>query len=84
DRWSIENSVGFHFTHHKLNNETSVDLCSEAFAKINVDPKSVDLLIVVSQHTRPNIPPLSAKLAGALKMDPRVYNLDLSIGCTGY
>lgn len=88
DKLSIENAVGILTTHHKLPSEAAPDLCVRAFERLQsaseVDLDLVDLLVVVSQHTQPNIPPISARLAGALGLGDKIYNLDLSIGCTGF
>jgi 3-oxoacyl-[acyl-carrier-protein] synthase-3 len=84
----LKSVVGILQTYHKRPEQNAVDLCVEAFADLQksnpIQPSEIDLVIVVSQHTRPNIPPLSASLSGRLGLKEADYCLDLSIGCTGF
>jgi len=84
----LRGTVGILHTFHKRPEESAIDLCAQAFADLQktcpVSATEIDLVVVVSQHTRPNIPPLSALLSGRLSFKESTYCLDLSIGCTGF
>lgn len=84
----LEKTVGIRHTYHKKQSEDAVDLCVQAFKDLQRQRKiaaaEVRMLAVVSQHTRANIPPLSATLAGKLGLPTDAFCLDLSLGCTGF
>ena len=63
-------------------------LCTEAFSalekKVEIDPATVDAVVVVTQNPDSNIPHVSARLHGLLGIKQECACFDISLGCSGF
>lgn len=84
----ITDKVGVSKRHILAADESGVDLGEQASQKLfkdgNVDPKSIDLLVYVTQTPDYAIPHNSALLAERLGLRPDVAAFDINLGCSGY
>lgn len=68
--------------------ETALDLCLKAVADLQSKGgpplETIDAMVVVTQNPGVPIPHLSARLHGALEMQPECACFDISLGCSGY
>lgn len=67
---------------------TSVDLAAAAthnlFSNADIDPNSIDALVLVTQTPDSLMPASSALLAARLRLKKNIAAFDLNFGCSGY
>lgn len=84
----LESIAGVVSVSKKESTEVASDLCLKALinleSKKNISTENVDLIIVISQHTKPVIPPISTELHALRDFPERTICFDLAIGCSGY
>lgn len=69
--------------------ENASDMCVSAFkalqAKVEIDPQSIDCLIVCTQNPdNGGLPHVSAKVHGVIGAPDRCASFDIGLGCSGY
>lgn len=69
-------------------NTTAVDLCQEAairlFAETQVQPETIDAIIMVTQTPDYRMPASAAYLHGLLNLPKACAAFDVNLGCSGY
>lgn len=84
----IKEKVGVEQTAVKADNENTTDLCLKAYdklsGKIQISPKEIDLLVVVTQNPDYPLPQTSAILQGKLGLRTCCASFDISLGCSGF
>lgn len=84
----INKKIGVKAISVKDPKDQASDLCVKAFKnlrkEVDIDPKSIDALIVVTQNPDFNIPHTSAIVHGKLGLPTSCACLDISLGCSGY
>ncbi|MFT5870745.1 MAG: 3-oxoacyl-[acyl-carrier-protein] synthase-3 [Paracoccaceae bacterium] len=91
DPESLKSKIGVMRTTRKDADETTSDMCVRAFealvAKLDgaLDPDSLDLIVVVTQHPDGyGLPHTSAVVHGKLGLPKTCFAFDISLGCSGY
>lgn len=88
---SLETKIGMRSTSRCAPDETTSDMCVKAFESLSakmgdaLDPASIDLIVVVTQHPDGfGIPHTSAVVHGKIGMPKSCFAFDISLGCSGY
>jgi 3-oxoacyl-[acyl-carrier-protein] synthase-3 len=88
DNKFIEDKLGVKYISVKDEMEETSDLCVKAFenlqCKVNLDKKSVQALVVITQNPDTNLPHTSAIVHGKLDLPEQCACFDISLGCSGY
>jgi 3-oxoacyl-[acyl-carrier-protein] synthase-3 len=81
-------SVGINKRHISDDDVLSSDLCLRAAEKLiqdnNIDPKSIDVLLFISQTADYRIPATACTLQHRLGLSTSCAAIDLSLACSGY
>ncbi len=86
----IEEKIGFHFLRRLGNDQCLLDLCNEAFNKLEqevlIDRSDIECVVVITQNpdNKSTIPHMSALLQDLLGLSNAVAAFDLGLGCSGY
>jgi 3-oxoacyl-[acyl-carrier-protein] synthase III len=88
---ALRDKIGVMSTARKAAGEETSDMCVKAyedlFARIGaaLDPDSLDLIVVVTQHPDGfGLPHTSAVLHGKLGLPKTCFAFDISLGCSGF
>lgn len=88
DNIFLEDKIGVRSVSVKQNDEDTSDLCIKAFdnlsKKMNIDKKTVDALVVITQNPDCNIPHTSAIIHNKLNLNGDCACFDVSLGCSGF
>jgi 3-oxoacyl-[acyl-carrier-protein] synthase-3 len=85
----IKDKIGFVYLARKLPHQDTSDLCVAAFenlaGKAEIDPRSIDCLVVCTQNPDDKgLPHTAALVHEKLELPQHVAAFDVSLGCSGY
>lgn len=84
----INEKIGVRNISVKDSSDDTSDLCVKAFdklsEKIDINPKDIDFLTVITQNPDFNIPQTSAIVHGKLDISEKCASFDVSLGCSGF
>lgn len=88
---SLRDKIGILSTSRRAPNETSSQMAAQAFVNLEakldgvLDPSTLDVIILVTQHPDGfGLPHSSANLHGALQLPDSCFAFDVSLGCSGF
>jgi 3-oxoacyl-[acyl-carrier-protein] synthase-3 len=84
----IENKIGVKSVSRMEPDQATSDLCIMAYNKLmehsDLDPSSINVLIVCTQNPDYSLPQTAAIVHGKLGLPENCAAFDISLGCTGY
>ena len=84
----VSERIGFRQVARLALNESTLMMASTAVKKLlledEIEPATIELLVVVTQNPDRNIPHVSAELHGIFGLSDTCACFDISLGCSGY
>jgi len=88
DKDFLENKIGVRARAIREGNESVLDMCvasyNDLMGQVEVDPNTIDAIVLVGQNPDVLIPHTSAIIHNKLGLSPSAACFDLSHGCAGY
>ena len=84
----LENKIGIRHRHVAAEDETTSDMATKAALKLiekeNIDPGTIDLLIICTQNPDFKLPTTACIVQDNLHLKTSCIAFDINLGCSGF